>query len=230
MSSPQYGAFNIRAKTNQVVDHHYDEAKPGKPLYLLIPGGLIALASLALIVYLIYLTFWQGSLSQNDGLTWMAVLAPFYIGGVFLFSYGYELYNVPKALRLTAFIVFITLASVVILAVLLLAVGAMGERESSSSRSSRSRSSSSGGRVGGGGFGLPWPIFLGGFGFPRPTQTVTREVIREVPAAPTAPPPPQPVTCPYCGSTYLPTETDYACPNCGAAAPNDPIATNVSSS
>lgn len=41
-------------------------------------------------------------MSQNEGLTLMAILAPFYIGGVFLFSYGYELYNVPKALRLTA--------------------------------------------------------------------------------------------------------------------------------
>jgi hypothetical protein len=76
------------------------------------------------------------------------------------------------------------------------------------------------------GFGLPWPIFLGGLGFPTPTQTVTREVIRE---APTAPPPPQPVTCPYCGTAYVPAQTNFACPNCGAAAPNDLIATSASS-
>jgi len=30
------------------------------------------------------------------------LLAPVYIGGVFLFSYGYELYDLPRALRLTA--------------------------------------------------------------------------------------------------------------------------------
>jgi hypothetical protein len=228
MSSPEHSAFNVRAQTKQVIDHHYDDAKPGKPLYLLIPGGLIALASLALIVYLAYLTFWQGSLSQNEGLTLMAVLAPFYIGGVFLFSYGYELYNLPKALRLTAFIVFITLASVVIIAVLLLALGGMGDRESRSSRSSRSASAPSSGGGGGGGWGgfWPWPIFLGGLGFPTPTQTVTREVIREVP---TAPPPPQPVTCPYCGTAYVPAQTNFACPNCGAGAPNDLIATSASS-
>ena len=216
MSSPNPGTLNLRARTRQVVDHHYDGDKPGKPLYLLIPGGLIALASLALIIYLAYLTFWQGDLSQNEGLTWMVILAPFYIGGVFLFSYGYELYNLPKALRLTAIVVFITLASVVIIAVLLLTLGAMGDRESRSSRSSRSDSSSSGGGGRGMGFGLPWPIFLGGLGFPAQTQTVTREVIREMP---TAPPPPQPVTCPYCGSSYLPAENNFACPNCGAAHP-----------
>ena len=210
MSSSNYSPFSVRAKTRQVVDHHYDDQRPGKPLYLLIPGGLVALVSLALIVYLAYLTFLQGRLSQNEGLTLIAVLAPFYIGAVFVFSYGYELYNLGKALRLTGFIVFITLASVVIIAVLFLSLGAMGER-SDSRRSSRSRSS--GGPIG---MGLPWPIFLGGLGAPR--QTVTREVIREVPAEPQAP---QPVQCPYCATRYLPAQTDFACPNCGAPAPTE---------
>jgi len=210
MSPSNYGPFSVRAKTRRVIDYHYDDQRPGKPLYLLIPGGLIALVSLALIVYLAYLTFLQGSLSQNEGLTLIAVLAPFYIGGVFVFSYGYELYNLGKALRLTGFIVFITLASVVIIAVLFLSLGAMGER-SDSRRSSRSRSS--GGPIG---MGLPWPIFLGGLGAPR--QTVTREVIREVPAEPQAP---QPVQCPYCATPYLPAQTHFACPNCGAPAPTE---------
>ena len=52
------GTLDVRDRTRQVVDHHYDDDKPGKPLYLLIPGGLVALASLALIIYLAYLTFW----------------------------------------------------------------------------------------------------------------------------------------------------------------------------
>jgi hypothetical protein len=212
----------VRGRTRQVVDHHYDDEKPGQPLYLLIPGGLLALASLALIIYLAYLTFLQGSLSQNEGLTLIAVLAPFYIGGVFLFSYGYELYNVSKALRLTAFIVFITLAAVVIIAVLLLALGGMGDRESRSSKRSASASvpSSSGGG-GGMGWGF-WPIFLGGFGpFGSAPRTVTREVIREVPSAPAQPVQPQPIQCPYCGSSYIPAENNFTCPNCGATAPED---------
>jgi len=40
------GTLDVRARTRQVVDHHHDDDKPGKPLYLLIPGGLVALASL----------------------------------------------------------------------------------------------------------------------------------------------------------------------------------------
>jgi hypothetical protein len=212
------GTFQVRARTRQVVDHHYDDQKPGKPLYLLIPGGLIALASLALVVYVAYLTWFDGRIAQDTGLVLLAILAPFYIGGVFVFSYGYELYDLGRALRLTGLIVFITLASVVIIAVLFLSLGAMSER-SDSRRSSRSRSS--GGWMG---MGWPWPIFLGGLGAPRPV--VTREVIRQVPVEPPAP---QPVQCPYCASSYLPQETNFACPKCGAPAPTEamPAGPNV---
>ena len=224
MSSTKPGVLNVRAKTRQVVDHHYDDATPGKPLYLLVPGGLIALASLALIVYIGYLALYKGDMPSDQGLTLMAVLAPFYIGGVFLFSYGYELYNVPKALRLTAIIVFITLAAVVIIAVLFVVLGTTGEGKSrsrsSSSSSKETLSSSSFGsgssstRSGNVLTGVG-PIFIG---TGAPTHTVTREVIREVPVEPPAP---QPINCPYCGRGYVPAETNFVCPSCGAATPKD---------
>jgi hypothetical protein len=218
MSSTKPGVLNVRAKTQQVIDHHHDDEKPGKPLYLLVPGGLIALASLALIVYIGYLALYKGDMPSDQGLTLMAILAPFYIGGVFLFSYGYELYNVPKALRLTAIIVFITLASVVIVAVLFVVLSATGEgksRSSSSTKTSTSSSSSSGSSSARGGnvFTGVGPIFFGTGG-----STVTHEVIREVPVEPPAP---QPINCPYCGRAYVPAETNFVCPSCGAATPKE---------
>jgi preprotein translocase subunit SecG len=228
MSLNRPGVLNVRAKTAQVVDHHHDDAKPGKPLYLLVPGGLIALAALALIIYIAYLTWFQGDMAQDRGLTLIAILAPFYIGGVFLFSYGYELYDLPKALRLTAIIVFITLAIVVIIAVLFVLMSGGGRSGSSSSSkeksSSSSRSSSSTLSRGGNVFSGVGPIFIGTSG---PTRTVTREVIRQEPVEP---PPPQPVDCPYCGRAYVPAKTNFACPNCGAATPQDllPPDTNAS--
>jgi hypothetical protein len=215
MPADNPGALRVRAKSNQVVDYHYDDTQPGKPLYLLIPGGLIALVSLALIVYLAYSTWFNGSMDSSTGLSLMLLLAPFYVGGVFVFSYGYELYNIPKALRDTAIIVFITLAAVVIVAVLFFVVGGLSSGKSRSS--SRSSSSGSGQTLASGGGG-GW---LGGFGpvfvnTGMPTQTVTREVVREVPVAPPAP---QPITCPNCGRSYIPAEHHYACPNCGAPTP-----------
>ena len=220
MSSSTPNTLSIRSKTNQVVDHHYDDGKPGKPLYLLIPGGLIALASLALELLIAYQTFLNEAIAQETGVVLMLVLAPFYIGGVFLFSYGYELYDFARALRDTAIIVFITVAAVAIIAVLFLALSAMsGGKSGSSSSKSSSRStssSSSGGGSGGGGGGGGYysglgPIFIGSGGT---TRVETREVVREVPTAPAKP---RPITCPYCGRAYVPAENKYACPNCGGA-------------
>lgn len=246
MATSEYKARQVRAKTHEVVDYDHNDEKPGKPLHILIPGGLIALAVLALIVFIGYLTFLEESLDQNLGLVLMGILSPFYVGGVFLFSYGYELYNIPRAIRLTAIIVFVTLAAVVIVAVLFLVLGSMkGGSNSSNKSSSRSKSSSSkgdssaqslfggalagglgnkdsssggGSSSSGGNYRSSGPIFMGGMGGTRvETREVTKEVIKEVPKEP------MPVTCPFCTRSYVPVEFNYVCPSCGAATPKDLI-------
>jgi hypothetical protein len=236
MTTTRPGALHIRAKTQAVVDHHYDESRPGKPLRLLIPGGLIALAAIGLIIYLIYATWFKsdGGLSTSEGLGLIALLAPFYIGGVFMFSYGYELYDMKKTLKLTAIIVFITVSFVVIIAVLgaLASGGGSSRSSSSSSKSSSSNSaghtasvshststsaaSSSAAPSSGHGGSVIDPIFFVGGGTTH-TVTETREVIKEVPVAP------KPINCPSCGRSYVPAENKFACPNCGTATPQDLI-------
>src|SRR6185436_11303664 len=133
MPESQYRARQVSAKTQEVVEYDHDEALPGKPLHILIPGGLVALASLGVIILVVYRTWFSEELNQGTGLLLVALLVPFYVGGVFLFSYGYELYNIPRALRLTAIIVFFTVASVVIVAVLFFVLGAGGKGLSESS-------------------------------------------------------------------------------------------------
>lgn len=224
MPESQYRARQVGAKTQEVIEYDQDESRPGKPLHLLIPGGLVALASLAVIVLVAYMTWWEGELPQNTGLVLIALLAPFYVGGVFLFSYGYELYNVPRAIRLTVIIVFLTFAAVVIVAVLFFLLGSgKGLPESSSKKKSSGKGKveaknipSSSGHT-----GLPnmGPVVvLGGPGRTH-TREVTREVVKEVevPVAPRA------IDCPYCGRSYVPAEQEYACPACGAATPQELI-------
>ncbi|MFN3491486.1 MAG: hypothetical protein ACK40V_04615, partial [Anaerolineales bacterium] len=109
MPNSEYKARQVRAKAHEVYEYDHDDSKPGKPLHILIPGGLIALATLGLIILIGYLTWIDESLSQELGIMLCLVLAPFYVGGVFLFSYGYDLYYIPRALRLTSIIVFIKL-------------------------------------------------------------------------------------------------------------------------
>ena len=224
MPGSQYRARQVGAKTQEVIEYDRDESLPGKPLHILIPGGLVALASLAVIVLVAYMTWWQGELPQNTGLLLIALLAPFYVGGVFLFSYGYELYNIPRAIRLTVIIVFLTFAAVVIVAVLFFVLGSgRGLPESSSNKKSSGKAKveaknipSSSGHT-----GLPnmGPIVvLGG-----PGRTHTREVRREVVKEVEVPVAPRAIDCPYCGRSYVPVEQKYACPACGAATPQELI-------
>ena len=243
MSTSEYKAREMRAKTHEVYEYDHDESKPGRPLHIMVPGGLIALSVLALIVFIIYQTWVEENLAQQLGITLCLILAPFYVGGVFLFSYGYELYNIPRAIRLTAIIVFVTVTAVVILAVLILVMGNMKggdskSRSSSRNRSSKSSSKSSGNVLGsaiGGGMAAKkssssssgsssrnyrsGPVFLGGMGGNTRVETreVTKEVVKEVPKEP------MPITCPFCTRSYVPFEEDYICPSCGAATPKDLI-------
>lgn len=241
MPQSEYKVRQVRAKTNEVYEYDHDDEKPGKPLHILIPGGLIALATLGLIIFIIYQTWFEQNIGETLGLTLCLVLAPFYVGGVFLFSYGYELYNIPRALRLTAIIVFVTLAAVVIVAVLFVVMSnSKGGGSSSSSKSKSSSSSKSSGSSkpasqsnsglgagmaagmakksssssSSGGSSHGGNIFIGGLGGTRvETREVTKEVIKEVPKEP------MPITCPFCTRSYIPVEQNYVCPSCGAATP-----------
>ncbi|MBL8098052.1 MAG: hypothetical protein JNK81_02665 [Anaerolineales bacterium] len=251
MPHSEYKARQVRAKTHEVYEYDHDDAKPGKPLHILIPGGLIALATLGLIILIGYLTWIDESLSQELGIMLCLILSPFYVGGVFLFSYGYELYDIPRALRLTAIIVFVTLASVVIIAVLFAVLGNMkGGSSSSSSRSSSKSSSSSnksaklsseskselGGMVAGGLSGKKssgGSSSSGGGGSYSSgsgpifvntggrTRVETREVTKEV--IKEVPKEPMPIKCPYCSRSYIPVEHKYICPSCGGATPKELI-------
>jgi len=113
-----YGALKVRAKTREVAGYHRSPEQPGKPLHLLVPGGLVALAAFAVMVWVAWLTWYEESIGRAEGLAWLALLAPVYAGAVFLFSYGYELYDVPRALRLAMILVFVGAAAVIIAAVL----------------------------------------------------------------------------------------------------------------
>lgn len=226
MPQSQYRARQVGAKTHEVVEYDHDETKPGKPLHVLIPGGLVALASLAVIVLVAYLTWVEGQVEQDTGLVLIGILFPFYVGGVFLFSYGYELYNVPRAIRLTAIIVFLTVAAVVIVAVLFVVLAGGGKLPEKSKSSSGGKSkvkaniapaSSSSSTRSSGMPNLGNVVVLGNLGRSTHTREVVTEKKVEVPVAPRA------IDCPYCRRSYVPAEQDYACPACGAATPKELI-------
>ena len=226
MPQSQYRARQVGSKTREVIDYDHDESLPGKPLHILIPGGLIALGALGVIILVIYKTWFESTLAQGTGIVLLGVLAPFYIGGVFLFSYGYELYNIPRAIRLTAIIVFVTLAAVVIIAVLFLVLGAGGKSSSSNSSDKKSsgggkpqaQTTSSSHSSSGRNYSGVGDVLVFGSGGTR-----TREVVREVEKRVEVPVAPRSIDCLYCKRSYVPAENNYACPACGAATPKEQI-------
>ena len=227
------GTFQVRDRTRLVHDYHYDDQRPGKPLHLVLPGALIALTSLALIIYILHAVIVKGpelGLRPNQGYPLVLVLAFVYIGGAYLFSYGYELYDTRKALRLTAIIVLTTFMSVVIIAVVFLLIAAASDSSGGGSSSSSSSSSRSGGTSKGAGawlggwFGGSHSSSTGssissggGLNINLPTRTVEKKVVEEVkvPVAPKA------ITCPSCGRSYVPFDTKFVCPACGTPTPRD---------
>ncbi|MCZ2128174.1 MAG: hypothetical protein LC099_10425 [Anaerolineales bacterium] len=156
MTVSEFKARQVREKSNEVVEYNNDGEKVGRPLPLLISGGAIALVTLALIFVVGYLTWGEAKFDEDTGAFLIVLLAPFYVGGVFIFSYGYELYNLKRALRLTAIIVFLTVAIIVIVVVIIAVIGALAKDSSGggSSRSSEKSSSKSSSSKSSGGNGL----------------------------------------------------------------------------
>lgn len=217
MPKSEYKPRFVQNKTREVVEYNNDDSRPGKPLHLLIPGGLIGLASLGLIVTVIYQTWFQHVWDEGSGVAALVGLIPVYIGGVFLFSYGYELYDMERAIRLTAIIVFTTLACVLMVAVLGALLGAAGKSDGKSrSKDGKSKSDSSSS-------GRSWLASLGSSGssssryvnvnlFSGLTDSGSTA---EAPAS-VEPPQPQPVECAYCDAAFIPEETEFTCPKCAA--------------
>lgn len=228
MPRSSYQPRKVRDKTREVVDYHYDTSQPGKPLHLLIPGGGVAIASLVAIVAVINQTWFQKTWTEDAGTGWLMALVPVYIGGVFLFSLGYELYALDRALALTAIIVFTTVAIVLVVAVIAVLLGAAGS--SSNSSSSSKKNSSSGDNSSSGSSSSRATDFLGSTSVSSSNSgsfvgdivdalTGTSSSMAASPEpSPTASIPdftPDPAVCEFCGSKFVPESTEFQCPQCG---------------
>ena len=117
---------SIRERAGAVVDHHYDTSNPDKPLWLMFPAGAVAVVALGWTVWICY----QAWFAARPAPAASAIL-PFtlilYFAGVFGFSYGYELYDTGRAVRLTAKLGLIGLAAVLIIVALAFVLGAIGK-------------------------------------------------------------------------------------------------------
>jgi hypothetical protein len=144
---PAAPSHRIFARTAEVRAYHHDDSTPGKPLWLMIPAGIVGVLALLGIGWVGYQNFVVAETPSNDGYLELGFLLFFYIAGVFYFSYGYELYDLKKAIKLSLIIGVVGLALVVICIFFAALIGAaakgLGGSKKSSSKSSSSGSSSS---------------------------------------------------------------------------------------
>ena len=146
---PTHPSHRVSARTSEVVDYHYNDAEPGKPLRLLIPGGLVAVASFLALGLVGYGQWVEGGMYSTEGRLWAGLLLIPYFGGLFVFFYGYELYDLGRAIKwtLVAGVAGITILAVgwAVLRALggAAAVGGAGAGSGSSHSSGSSKSSGS---------------------------------------------------------------------------------------
>ncbi len=124
---------SIRERAGAAVDHHYDQTNPDKPLWLMFPAGAVAVVALLWAVWICYQA-WFAPHPQPAALKILPITLVFYFAGVFYFSYGYELYNTGRAVKLTITIGLIGLAAVVIVVALGFVLGALGKRARSAGK------------------------------------------------------------------------------------------------
>lgn len=136
-------SHQIRAKAREVVSHHCDTERLGKPLYLLIPGGVFSAGALVAILLIGYAAFVNGTMPTQDATKFIALLLLPYFGSLLMFSYGYELYDWPKAIRLTLIVGFIGLAAILVIVAIGFALTCLSESKGGGSSSSSKSSSSS---------------------------------------------------------------------------------------
>ncbi len=162
-------------------------------------------------IYLIGSDVWIDKvIPESEGILWLAVLLLPYFGGLFLFTYGYELYDWKKAIGLTLIAGLIGLALVLVIIAIVfalkcLAEGAGSGSSSSSSSSKSSRSSGGSSRSSAGSWSLRDAF---GSGSSRHAGS-SGDLFRDSGSTQA------PATCPTCGQ-LLPAGIGSPCPYCAA--------------
>ncbi len=215
---PGIPSYSIRQKALAAHGHHHDASRPGKPLFLMIPAGLIALAALGGMLYFAYRAFHEHVISSSTGWSYLVPLGVVYLLAIFLFSYGYELYDMKKSVRLALIIGILGLAVVVVSGALfaLLAAGGSaaggGSKGGSGGRSGGSAKSQagSGSHVSDRYYGSG-PFWYGWWPGRRTARTASDPQGREMVASAN-------LTCSGCGRAFPSLAIkDGKCPYCGAS-------------
>ena len=111
LETPTYKSWlNVLAKSRDVVTYHFAPECTGRPLYLMIPGGVAAVMA-GVWIFFLAKAVWVDHLRSVDAARPQLIgLLAAYFAGLAMFSYAYELYNWRRAVWLTLILGIVGLA------------------------------------------------------------------------------------------------------------------------
>lgn len=110
----QTSTFDILGRARLGLSRQEDPAASGRPVSLMVGGGLLAVVSMTLCLLLARQIWLTGEVAQEPGLYGVSLLFVLFVGGVYVFALGYELNDVGRAVRLTLILAVLGLAGLVL--------------------------------------------------------------------------------------------------------------------
>jgi hypothetical protein len=104
--------LNIPATIRGVLAYHFSFQRPGRPLYLMVPGGLVAILTGIWIFFLAKAVWVDHLRSLGSAKPELIASLVVYFVGLAIFSYTFELYNWRRAVRLTLILAVVGLAPI----------------------------------------------------------------------------------------------------------------------
>ena len=191
--------LEIWSKTRRVLDYDADPETSGRPLMVLLGGATLALLALAFMIMVAYRTWSLEENGANRAYVSLSLLFAVHTIGVYLFAYGYELYDRNRALRLTAMIALVSFGAIAaFIAAILLMMRARDVATTGASLLSLDETPLLAGEAGAF-FPMSAPLTPSLGRFEKPAET----------------PQPFAITCIGCQRDFEPAPPRAVCPHCG---------------
>ncbi len=111
-----FSPARVRERTASVVAVHRDTETPERPLFVLIPAGIVALGAFVAMIFASVKTWYLHDVATSTGVWGLVITGVAFIGAIFAFNYAWELYDLRKAVRRTLVMCAIAFAAVAVVA------------------------------------------------------------------------------------------------------------------
>lgn len=186
------GPLRVFERTQAAFAYQQDAASEGRPVSLMLAGGLLALVSAAFCGLLARQIWLANEVPSGSGLWGVSLLFVLYVGGLYVFCLGYQLYDVGRALRLTLIFAVISIIALTIVIGTFVVLAKL--------RSGATVLTGAGDKAG------PLVGMLGTFEGDDEAARGERDPLDFL------------IRCPHCHDDFTPTPPAAVCPWCGKAA------------